>query len=153
MALPDTLPDTLDEMHCFAIYAAWHEMNRSYSPMLRPFGLTYPQYITLTALWETDDVSVGALTAKLGVETNTLTPLLKRLETQGHVTRHRSTTDERKVFVRLTDQGRALQAHARHITGCLVQASGMPMDDLQALISKLQQLRHNLTQATDPATP
>ncbi len=102
---PNT-PDlaTLDDQLCFAIYSANTAINRMYRPYLSKLGLTYPQYIALLALWETDDVTVGALGKRLYLDTNTLTPLLKRLEGMGHLTRTRDPRDERVVRIRLTDQ-------------------------------------------------
>ena len=134
------LPETADEMFCFATYQAAHVINRAYLPLLRPLGLTYPQYIALTLLWEEDGQSVGGLSRRLRMDSNTLTPLLKRMEKAGHVTRQRGTRDERQVFVHLTEQGRALRRHAPEITSCMVQATGLNVSELQDLITTLNRL-------------
>lgn len=139
------LPTSADGMYCFAVYGAWHKINRAYAPLLREIGLTYPQYITLTLLWEKDGQSVGAITRRLGMESNTVTPLLKRLEIDGHVSRARGTSDERQVFVHLTAQGRALQTHAKKITACIVAQSGLELIELNDLVSTLKTLGSNLT--------
>ena len=137
-------------MICFAVYTTAHAINRAYAPMLKPLGLTYPQYIALTVLWEEDGLNVGELSKRLQMETNTLTPLLKRLEKLGHIHRRRGVEDERKVFVHLTRPGRALQKHAPHITGCLIQDTGMHSDELGQTIALLNRLNANLS-GVDPA--
>src|SRR5689334_24753737 len=96
----------LNDLLCFAVYAAGHGFNRVYKPLLDPLGLTYPQYLVMKALWEQDSQTVGALGEKLSLESNTLTPLLKRLEAQGRVRRVRDPRDERQVRVQLTAAGR-----------------------------------------------
>ena len=139
------LPETADEMFCFAVYRAAHAITRSYAPHLAQLGLTYPQYITLTLLWQEDGQSVGALSRKLGMESNTLTPLLKRLEKAGHVTRLRGSRDERQVFIHLTDQGRGLSVSAPEITACMVEATGLSPEALGRLVATLGVLAGNLT--------
>lgn len=140
----ETLP--LDAMLCFALYGAGHEMVRSYQPLLAALGLTYPQYLALLALWRTDGQSVGEIGAALGLETNTLTPLLKRLEAAGLVARSRDKRDERQVRVSLTDAGRAMQARAAHVPGCFAAATGMSLAEMAALRDALQRLRRNLAE-------
>jgi DNA-binding MarR family transcriptional regulator len=103
----------LNDFLCFAVYAAGHGFNRVYKPLLEPPGLTYPQYLVMTALWERDDQTVGALGERLPLESNTLTPLLKRLESQGRIRRVRDPRDERQVRVQLTDAGGARRARPR----------------------------------------
>ena len=134
----------LDEFLCFAIYAAGHAMTRFYKPLLDPLGLTYPQYLAMVALWEKDDRTVGALGDALGLESSTLTPLLKRLEAMGHVRRARDGQDERVVRVRLTDQGRALREKAASVPGCLFAASGLSREKLDGLRKDLVELRRAL---------
>jgi len=131
------LPTKADEMFCFAVYSASHMINRAYAPMLKDLGLTYPQYITLTMLWEQDAQTVGALSKRLNMDSNTLTPLLKRLEKLGHLTRARDPKDERRVIVRLTRSGRALQNHAPEIVRCMVEATGMTPAELDELVNTL----------------
>jgi DNA-binding MarR family transcriptional regulator len=132
---------TLDDQLCFAIYSANTAINRMYRPYLNKLGLTYPQYIALLALWETDDVTVGALGKRLYLDTNTLTPLLKRLEGMGHLTRTRDSRDERVVRIRLTDQGRALQAQATDALACVHAMASEDDIDLKPWIDALNHLR------------
>jgi len=143
-ASSDPLPTHPDQMICFAIYAASHAINRTYAPLLKPLGLTYPQYITLSFLWNRDGMSVGDLSKCLQMETSTLTPLLKRLEKLGHVERRRGVEDERKVFVHLTKSGQDLQQHAPEITACVIGATGMDLGTLDQVVASLTQLNRQL---------
>ena len=145
--MTDALPEHADDMFCFATYNAAHVINRAYTPLLKPLGLTYPQYITLTLLWETDGQSIGELAKQLMMESSTLTPLIKRIETMGHVARRRGTRDERQVFVHLTPSGRELKQHAPDITACMVEATGCQLEELQALVRALKKLTQHLTAA------
>ena len=138
------LPSTANEMFCFATYAASHAINRAYKPFLAPLGLTYPQYITLTILWEEDGLAVGDLARRLRMESNTVTPLLKRLQNLGHVERRRGEDDERQVFVHLTKTGKALQQHAPDITACMIEATGLDPSELQGLVATLARLTGSL---------
>jgi DNA-binding MarR family transcriptional regulator len=110
-----SIPLDLEIFLCFAVYSAGHAFNRVYKPMLEKLRLTYPQYIAMVLLWERDGQTVGELGRKLLLESNTLTPLLKRLETLGNVKRQRDPLDERQVRVNLTDAGRKLRQRASHI--------------------------------------
>ncbi|CAN0603792.1 unnamed protein product [Ectocarpus sp. 12 AP-2014] len=138
------IPTHANEMFCHAIYASWHVVNQSYKKHLAPLGLTYPQYITLTLLWEKDERIVGDLASSLDMETSTLTPLLKRLSALGHVTRQRSLDDERKVVVSLTASGKALQSKARSITACMIEDTGLTVKELDRLTRTLEKLRKGL---------
>jgi len=100
------------DMICFALYSAQHAMQQAYAELLDGLGLTYPQYLLMTALWAEDGRTVGALGRDLRLESNTLTPMLKRLEGQGLVRRKRDSKDERRVLIRVTAKGRALQEQA-----------------------------------------
>ena len=131
----------LGEFLCFAVYSASHAFNRVYKPLLDELGLTYPQYLVMVLLWEQDDHTVGSLGEKLFLESSTLTPLLKRLEALGQVKRTRDPVDERQVRVRLTDKGRAMQEKAREIPDCILEASGLEIDELRRLQSELVALR------------
>ena len=125
MPLPAARSDLqLDQFLCFAVYSTNLAFNRVYRPLLEKLGLTYVQYIVLVTLWQTDDQFVGVLGAQLFLASNTLTPVLKRLEALGFVTRSRDTVDERQVRVRLTAAGRALKAEAVDIPACIMTASG-----------------------------
>ncbi|MDP4031234.1 MAG: MarR family transcriptional regulator [Pseudorhodobacter sp.] len=134
----------LPDMICFALYSATHAMQHVYKPLLDDLGLTYPQYLVLTALWQQDRQTVGALGRQVQLESNTLTPLLKRLEERGFVTRTRDGQDERQVNITLTDQGRALQARAAHIPACVLEKSGLSLDDLTTLRDQITTLRDHL---------
>src|SRR5579862_7368591 len=105
----------LDKQLCFALYSASLAMTKVYKPLLAPLGLTYPQYLVMLALWEDDGQPVGVLGERLALDSGTLTPLLKRLEAQGQLSRERDATDERRVIVRLTSAGRALKIRARKV--------------------------------------
>ncbi|MEM9635529.1 MAG: MarR family transcriptional regulator [Pseudomonadota bacterium] len=137
-------PLTLDKFLCFALYSANHAMHGVYKSLLKEVGLTYPQFLALTVLWETNNVPVGAITSKLQLDTNTLTPLLKRLEAMGLVTRTRNTKDERQVILKLTRKGRALQKKTEHFSSCILSSTGLTMEDVMDLQTKIMKLRDNL---------
>ena len=136
-----------DELLCFAIYSAGHAFNRVYKPLLDALGLTYPQYLVMLALWGHDDQTVGGLGEKLFLESSTLTPLIKRLETMGYVARSRDPADERQVRVRLTKSGSALRAKASEVPACILDASGMSVGALRKLQAEISTLRDNLLKA------
>jgi MarR family transcriptional regulator, organic hydroperoxide resistance regulator len=138
------MPMPLSDMICFSLYSATHAMQAAYKPLLDDIGLTYPQYLVLTALWQQDAQSVGQIGQTLQLESNTLTPLLKRMEAQGLLTRARSTTDERQVKVALTETGRGLEARAAHIPACILEKSGMTVQSLTALRDQINALRGHL---------
>jgi DNA-binding MarR family transcriptional regulator len=140
----------LDELLCFAIYTAGHAFGRVYKPVLDALGLTYPQYLVMVALWAKDDQNVGSLGDQLHLESNTLTPLLKRLEAAGYVARQRDPKDERQVRVRLTEKGAALRAKARDVPRCILEATGLPRAELARLRDDVAALTANLV-AADPA--
>ncbi len=100
---------------CFRLYSASHLIVKSYTPLLAKLGLTYPQYLVMMALWEHDEIRVNDLAKTLLLQTNTVTPLLKRMETMGLVTRFKDSDDQRQVIVRLTDEGRRLEETASSI--------------------------------------
>ena len=138
----------LDDFLCFSIYAAEHAFSRTYKPLLAELGLTYPQYLVMTLLWEEDDQSVGQLGAKLSLESSTLTPLLKRLEAEGRLTRHRDKQDERVVRVKLTSAGDKLRECAAKIPACILSATGMSLDELGKLREQIIQLTKRLEEAS-----
>ncbi|ORX03082.1 hypothetical protein AWC29_18385 [Mycobacterium triplex] len=111
----------LDDMVCFALHAASRAVTATYRPLLEPLGLTYPQYLVLSALWEQDDRTVGELVELLQLDYGTMTPLLKRLEKRGVVQRTRSPDDERTVIVGLTDEGKGMRADAEGIYQAIVE--------------------------------
>jgi len=140
-------PITLDRHLCFALYSANHAMNGVYKALLKEIGLTYPQFLAMTVLWETNNVPVGAITSKLQLDTNTLTPLLKRLEVMGLLTRTRNIKDERQVILKLTRKGRALQKKTEHFSGCILSSTGLELDELVDLQGRIMKLRDNLRKA------
>ena len=112
-------PLRLDCQLCFPLYAAARKVVQSYTPFLKPLGLTYTQYLVFLVLWEKDGIPVGELGAALHLDTGTLTPLLKKLESAGYLIRTRSPEDERSVILTLTDAGRALRGEVRGVPGCI----------------------------------
>ncbi|WP_363324513.1 MarR family transcriptional regulator [uncultured Roseibium sp.] len=137
-------PITLDKYICFALYSANHAMHGVYKSLLKEIGLTYPQFLAMTVLWETNNVPVGAITAKLQLDTNTLTPLLKRLEAMGLVTRTRNVKDERQVILKLTRKGRALEKKTEHFGSCIFASTGLNLEEITDLQSRIMRLRDNL---------
>ena len=134
----------LDEQLCFALYTASRAMTSCYRPMLDAMGLTYPQFLVLLVLWERGDSSVTRIGNALQLETGTLSPLLKRLEATGFITRTRQAEDERSVVVGLTDAGRALEERAATVQREVSDATGMTDDEIVALRATLHRLTGNL---------
>lgn len=137
----------IDDLLCFSLYSANHALTRLYRPLLAPLGLTYPQYLVLAALWEQDEQKVSDLGKRLVLETNTLTPLLKRMESAGYLTRRRNPEDERSLIVSLTDKGQALQAEAQEISTCVIEAMGGDLNELIELRDRVNALRARLDSA------
>jgi DNA-binding MarR family transcriptional regulator len=125
---------------CFPLYAVSKEVTRLYKPFLDPLGLTYTQYITMMALWETDGINVKSLGERLFLDSGTLTPLLKKLEAQGLVTRTRSKDNERNVFITLTDAGWQLRDRAVKVPEQLIKCLKIEADDAQVLYRILNKL-------------
>jgi MarR family transcriptional regulator, organic hydroperoxide resistance regulator len=138
----------LDRQLCFALYSASLAMTKLYKPLLEPLGLTYPQYLVMLVLWEQDGVAVSQLGERLALDSGTLTPLLKRLESAGLVQRLRDTADERRVLLRLTPAGRTLKAQARRVPALVAQAAGCELTEINTLTQRLQALRQQLTEST-----
>jgi len=137
----------LDNQLCFAVYAAAQAFNATYKPLLEPLGITYPQYLTMLVLWEEDGLTVSAIGERLGLDSGTLTPLLKRLEAAGFVTRTRDAADERQVLIALTPAGRSLRQKAKSIPAKLLCASGMSLAEIKGLHGVLGRLGANLRAA------
>ena len=137
----------VDNMLCFAIYSTGHAFTRVYKPLLDALGLTYPQYLVMVALWHKDDQTVGSLGEAMFLESSTLTPLLKRLEGLGYISRQRDPDDERQVRVRLTQPGAALQKKARNIPLCILESSGLSLAQMDRLQKDISALRSNLQKA------
>jgi len=142
-------PLLLSNQACFALYSANLAMTRVYRPLLDELGLTYPQYLMMLLLWEEDGQAMKALGERLGLDSGTLTPLLKRLEGQGLVTRARDPQDERLVRIRLTPQGAGLRAKAECLPHRIAAAAGSSAQDLDALRDMLLRLRNDLNAAAD----
>ncbi|MCY1409918.1 Organic hydroperoxide resistance transcriptional regulator [compost metagenome] len=137
----------LDNQLCFALYSTSLQMTKTYKPLLQELGLTYPQYIAMLVLWEQDGITVGDISARMLTDPGSLTPLLKRLEGEGLLTRTRSSADERVVELHLTDRGRALRKQAEAIPSCILEATGQSVEDLLALKDELVALRARLQDA------
>ncbi len=150
---PDNLQIELDAQLCFAIYGAAHAFTRTYKPLLEPLGLTYPQYLVMIALWEEDDQPVKAIGDRLGLDSGTLSPLLKRLEQSGLVARKRDRDDERQVRISLTKKGQELKAQAVGVTEAIGKAVGCSLEEAVALRDELIALKQRLTKAGGPQPP
>ena len=138
VAAPGDDPLLLDRQVCFPLYAATNLLNRLYGPVLRPLGLTYPRYLVMLVLWEEEPQTVGALGARLYLDSGTLTPLLKRMEAAGMVSRTRDAEDERRVLIGLTERGRALRADALHVPETIAGGrSPEALDELREGVRKL----------------
>ena len=145
--LPSDDALSLDNFLCFALYSTGHAFNQFYRPLLDALGLTYPQYLVMVVLWTGNDQTVKALGAKLSLDSSTLTPLLKRLEAAGYLTRARDPDDERQVRVRLTATGRALKSRARSIPPCVGDALGISKEQLKTLQADILSIRDRLLAA------
>jgi DNA-binding MarR family transcriptional regulator len=144
----DMKPDRkLADFLCFAIYSANLAFGKAYRPILDELGLTYTQYVTIVALWEEDGLTVSGLGEKLFLESNTLTPILKKLEAMGYVERVRETEDERVVRVHLTKSGRRLREKALSIN--LDDACGLTAKGFSSLQKEIVGLRDNLLKSLD----
>lgn len=136
--------DPFADLLCFSVYSTGLAFNRIYKPLLDKLGLTYVQYLALMALTRRDSQTVSELGDSLFLESNTLTPLIKRLEAAGFVTRRRDTADERVVRVALTDKGRETMEEARCVPQEVLAATGMTIPELQRLNETMKALRGNL---------
>lgn len=134
-------PPPLDDQLCYAVYSSGIAIQRIYKPLLDRMGLTYPQYLVLNVLWREDGQTVSGIAERLALESSTLTPLLKRLESVGFLQRTRNPDNERQVVVALTEQGRRLRATAGCLGQSLLEASGQSPADLAELNRQIRQLR------------
>jgi DNA-binding MarR family transcriptional regulator len=137
----------LDQHFCFAVYSTAHMFNRLYRPMLDDLGITYPQYLVLVVLWHEGEQSVSSLAERLKLEPSTLTPMLKRLEKAGFVTRTRGARDERVVMIGLTDKGRATGAKVPSINGAIADAIGETPEQRKLVQDALLKIRDRLEKA------
>jgi len=134
----------LDNQLCFALYSTSLAMTQLYKRYLSPLGITYTQYTILLILWEQDDVSLKFVADRLGQKSGSLTPVIKRMEQEGLIQRIRGLNDDRALSIRLTDKGQAMREQAAEINQCLLDACGMPLDDLAALREQVLSLRNKL---------
>ena len=142
---PEAATPRLADFLCFAVYSANLAFGRAYRPILDELGLTYPQYIAIVALWEEDDQTVSRLGGKLFLESNTLTPILKKLESMGYLTRRRDPKDERQVRVNLTEAGRRLRE--KGLTMNLIKQTRLPPEEFAKLQKAVSNLRDSLMEA------
>lgn len=145
VSIPKAVP--LNNQLCFSFYAASIAINRTYKPMLDALGITYPQYLVLSALAEHDGMVVGEVAARLSLEPSTVTPPIKRMEQAGLVERRRSNTDERQGHVWLTDAGRSLLARSTCLGQTLIQRSRMTPTQLNTLNNQARDLKTALDNA------
>jgi DNA-binding MarR family transcriptional regulator len=140
----------LENQLCFALYSTSLAMSKVYRKLLAGMGLTYPQYLVMLVLWAQDELTVSAIGERLFLDSATLTPLLKRLEAAGLVTRARAAQDERQVIVSLTEPGRQLKNRAKAIPPGVGQALGCSASEAAAMIKRLDALRAALQESTCP---
>ena len=141
----------MDNQLCFALYSASRATTAAYRPMLDAIGLTYPQYLVLMVMWEDKALTVRRLGQRLQLDSGTLSPLLKRLETAGYIHRDRSPTDERSVEVTLTAAGRELESQAQCVPEQLFTATDLKADEAEALRNAAQRLTVALRGSGNPA--
>ena len=134
----------LDNQLCFALYSASLAMTKVYKPLLDELGLTYPQYLVMLVLWEGDGLMVSELGQRLSLDSGTLTPLLKRLEAAGLISRLRDVQDERRVHIHLTAAGRKLKSAAAKVPACVLAASQCSLPELVQLTRQVRALRERL---------
>ncbi len=139
-------PLLLDQQMCFALYSANLALHKVYRKLLNQLGLTYPQYLVMLVLWEGDELTVSDIGQRLFLDSATLTPLLKRMESAGLLIRSRAMDDERQVIIRLTEQGRNLREQAQSIPAAIMCASECDVDQLVDIKQKLESLRGKLLQ-------
>lgn len=136
---------TLDQQLCFSLYGASLAINRAYKPLLDALEITYPQYLVLSTLWEIDGLSIGAIADRLGLDSSNVTPLVKRMEAAGLVSRERNPSDERQVVVSLTDAGRDMQARSACLGQTLFAAANLGVDKLVQLNKDVQAFRDSVS--------
>jgi DNA-binding MarR family transcriptional regulator len=134
----------LGEQLCFALYSTSLAMDKIYRKLLRELGLTYPQYLVMLVLWERDGVSVSQIGERLYLNSATLTPMLKRIEALGWISRRRAPEDERQVIVSLSRAGRELRQKTGDVQGGVLRASGCTLEELVAIKQQLDRLRSRL---------
>ena len=143
----------LDSHLCFALYAASNHMTRLFAPFLQKLGVTYPQYLVLVVLWERGPLGVGDLASLLRMQFGTISPMLKRIESKGLITRQRPLTDERRVLVALTSKGVSLRKRTEQMLGEFYCFLNMPLDELTELKDRLQHFVKSAGPKELPAVP
>ncbi|BBI33116.1 MarR family winged helix-turn-helix transcriptional regulator [Cohnella abietis] len=138
----------LDNHLCFAVYACSREITKLYHPILKELGITYTQYVTMLALWEEDRVTVKQLGQRLYLDSGTLTPLLKKLEAMGHVTRERDKQDERSVIIALTEKGKLLKDQALDVPEKLFCQAGVSLAEAETLRKQIMDMLQKVQKAT-----
>jgi DNA-binding MarR family transcriptional regulator len=136
---------TLDDQLCFSLYGASMAIGRAYKPLLDALEITYPQYLVLSALWERDAQSIGAIGERLGLDSSNVTPLVKRMEVAGLLSRQRNPADERQVVVSLTERGREMQARSACLGQTLFAAANLSVEKLIQLNKDVQAFRDAVT--------
>jgi DNA-binding MarR family transcriptional regulator len=151
MAQPDPAAPLipLDSQLCFSLYGTSIAINRTYKPMLDALGITYPQYLVLSVLWERDGLTITDIATRLALEPSTITPLVKRLEQAGFLSRQRNPKDERQVTVRLSPRGRERYRQTGCLTDALLRKSGMTVEEITALNEQVRRLRDTLARAAE----
>jgi DNA-binding MarR family transcriptional regulator len=134
----------IDDFLCFAVYTTHHAFNRVYQPLLLELGLTYPQFIAMISLWASDHLTVKELGERLYLRSNTLTPMLKRLEERGYIVRSRNGKDERQVNISLTAAGKKLEARASGIIKEVRRATGLTDREMERVLASVSDLRDAL---------
>ena len=143
VSLPNAM--LLNEQLCFALYSTSLAMTKAYKPLLEEIGLTYPQYLAMLVLWELDGLTVKELATRLSQDSGSLTPVLKRLEAQGLISRGRDPSDERNLSLMLTREGRALRAKGMKVNRAFARACGLTDDEMARLRQSMTQLRESLS--------
>lgn len=138
------MPLDIDQQLCFAVYSTMLGLNKIYRDLLKELGITYPQYLVLLVLWQRDGLTVGEISERVFLDSPTITPLLKRLEAAGLLTRTRSAQDERQVLITLTDEGRAMQQRASHLPECVAEAADTDVAEIIELRDRLLALRSRM---------
>ncbi|MYN00877.1 MarR family transcriptional regulator [Pseudoduganella sp. DS3] len=137
-------PPTLDQHLCFKLYSTSLKMTQLYKPLLAPLNLTYPQYLVMVVLWEEEGLGIKGVAERLQQDPGSITPLVKRLEAEGYVTRGRSPEDERNLVLTLTDKGRALRAEGLKVSEQIAHACAISVADVEGLAAGLAKLNGNL---------
>jgi len=138
---------SLDDMVCFNVHATFRAVTSVYRPLLEPLGVSYPQYLVLAVLWEEGELPVGALRARLQSDYGTITPLLKRMETQGLISRARNPKDERSVIISLTAEGDALRVHGPRIYQAVTDAFGFTPERAEEALRVLRSITDRVNRA------